>query len=45
MARYASSSTEDLTREPALLIGMDALGVLDELIIDYKLHGLQLRPH
>jgi predicted aspartyl protease len=35
----------DLTREPTLLIGMDALGVLDELIIDYKLHELQLRPH
>lgn len=35
----------DLTREPALLIGMDALGVLDELIIDYRLHELQLRPH
>ena len=35
----------DLTREPALLIGMDALGVLDELIIDYRLRELQLRPH
>ena len=35
----------NLTREPALLIGMDALGVLEELIIDYRLHELQLRPH
>jgi predicted aspartyl protease len=34
----------NLTREPALLIGMDALGVVDELIIDYRLRELQLRP-
>jgi predicted aspartyl protease len=34
-----------LTKEPALLIGMDALGLLDELIIDYRLRELQLRPH
>ncbi|MGH8275366.1 MAG: aspartyl protease family protein [Steroidobacteraceae bacterium] len=32
-----------LTRDPALLIGMDALGVLDVLIIDYRRHELQLR--
>jgi hypothetical protein len=32
-----------LTREPAILIGMDALGVLDTLIIDYREHELQLR--
>lgn len=32
-----------LTKEPALLIGMDALGLLDELIIDYRLRELQLR--
>jgi predicted aspartyl protease len=32
-----------LTREPALLIGMDALGLLDELIIDYQRRELQLR--
>lgn len=32
-----------LTREPTLLIGMDALGLLDELIIDYRLRELQLR--
>ncbi|HVS77443.1 MAG TPA: retropepsin-like aspartic protease, partial [Steroidobacteraceae bacterium] len=34
-----------LTREPALLIGMDALGLLDALVIDYRLRELQLRPH
>jgi predicted aspartyl protease len=34
-----------LTREPALLIGMDALGLLDELIIDYRRRELQLRMH
>ena len=33
-----------LTGEPAILIGMDALGVLDTLIIDYREHELQLRP-
>jgi predicted aspartyl protease len=32
-----------LTSEPAILIGMDALGVLDTLIIDYREHELQLR--
>ena len=31
-----------LTSEPALLIGMDALGQLDTLIIDYRRHELQL---
>jgi hypothetical protein len=34
-----------LTQEPALLIGMDALGLLDALIIDYRRHELQLRMH
>jgi predicted aspartyl protease len=34
-----------LTREPTLLIGMDALGLLDELIIDYRRRELQLRMH
>ncbi|MGH8180017.1 MAG: retropepsin-like aspartic protease [Steroidobacteraceae bacterium] len=33
-----------LTREPTLVIGMDALGLLDSLIIDYRLRELQLRP-
>jgi hypothetical protein len=32
-----------MTREPAILIGMDALGVLDTLVIDYRLHALQIR--
>ncbi len=32
-----------LTSEPAMLIGMDALGLLDTLIIDYKRKELQLR--
>jgi predicted aspartyl protease len=32
-----------LTREPAVLIGMDVLGLLDTLIIDYRRHELQLR--
>ena len=32
-----------LTQEPALLIGMDALGMLDTLIIDYRRSELQLR--
>jgi predicted aspartyl protease len=35
-----------LTTEPAIMIGMDALGTLDTLIIDYKRHELQMRmPH
>ncbi len=32
-----------LTGEPAILIGMDTLGLLDTLIIDYRRHELQLR--
>jgi predicted aspartyl protease len=32
-----------LSREPTVLIGMDVLGLLDVLIIDYKLHQLQVR--
>jgi predicted aspartyl protease len=32
-----------LTREPAILIGMDALGTLDTLIIDYREHELHMR--
>ncbi len=35
-----------LTSEPAIMIGMDALGTLDTLIIDYRRHELQMRiPH
>ena len=32
-----------LLNEPAILIGMDALGLLDTLIIDYRRHELQMR--
>lgn len=32
-----------LTKEPALLIGMDVLGLLDIFIIDYRRHELQMR--
>ena len=32
-----------LTAEPAMLIGMDALGLLDTLIIDYRRRELQVR--
>jgi hypothetical protein len=32
-----------LTQEPAMLIGMDALGLFDTLIIDYKRKELQIR--
>lgn len=33
-----------MTEEPALLIGMDIIGLLDSLIIDYKRRELLLRP-
>jgi hypothetical protein len=33
-----------LIKEPALLIGMDAIGLLDVFIIDYRRHEIQLRP-
>jgi predicted aspartyl protease len=33
-----------MTEEPALLIGMDIIGLLDSLIIDYKRKELHLRP-
>jgi predicted aspartyl protease len=32
-----------MTREPAILIGMDVLGLLDTLIIDYRRRELQVR--
>jgi aspartyl protease len=32
-----------LLSEPAILIGMDVLGLLDTLVIDYRRHELQLR--
>jgi hypothetical protein len=34
-----------LTREPAVLIGMNVLGLLDTLVIDYKRSELQVRLH
>jgi hypothetical protein len=33
----------NLVNKPALLIGMDAIGLLDVFIIDYRRHELQLR--
>ncbi len=33
----------NLLREPTILIGMDALGLLDTLVIDYRRHELQMR--
>jgi hypothetical protein len=32
-----------LTGEPALIIGMDMIGLLDALVIDYRRHELQIR--
>jgi Aspartyl protease len=32
-----------LANQPAILIGMDALGLLDTLVIDYRRHELQMR--
>ena len=32
-----------MTKEPALLIGMDILGLVDTLIIDYKRSELQVQ--
>jgi len=32
-----------MTKEPTVVIGMDALGLLDTLIIDYRRHELMLR--
>jgi hypothetical protein len=32
-----------LASEPTVMIGMDLLGLLDTLVIDYKLHELQIR--
>lgn len=34
-----------MTKQPALLIGMDVLGLLDTLIIDYKRSELQVQRH
>jgi hypothetical protein len=32
-----------MTREPAIMLGMDVLGVLDQVIIDYRTRQLHLR--
>jgi predicted aspartyl protease len=32
-----------LSREPTLVLGMDVLGTVDMLVIDYRLHELQIR--
>jgi hypothetical protein len=34
-----------LNHEPVLVLGMDVLGTVDTLIIDYRLRQLQLRLH
>jgi len=34
----------NLIREPAVLVGMDVLGLVDVLVIDYRLRELQIRP-
>jgi hypothetical protein len=33
-----------MTDTPAILIGMDIIGLLDTLVIDYKRKELHLRP-
>jgi predicted aspartyl protease len=33
-----------LTKEPAILIGMDVIGLVDVFIIDYRRHEILLRP-
>jgi predicted aspartyl protease len=35
----------NLTEVPAILIGMDALGLFDVLVIDYRRHELQISTH
>jgi hypothetical protein len=35
--------TWKMTKEPVLLIGMDTIGQLDTVIIDYRMHELQVR--
>ncbi len=35
----------NMTRKPAILIGMDALGRVDDLVIDYRRHELQILVH
>jgi predicted aspartyl protease len=33
-----------MTHDPAILIGMDVIGVLDTLVIDYKMREVHMRP-
>ena len=33
-----------LTKEPAMMVGMDVIGSVDTLIIDYRLQELQIKP-
>ena len=33
-----------MTREPTVMLGMDVLGVVDQLIIDYRTRELHIRP-
>jgi hypothetical protein len=32
-----------LLRDPTLVLGMDVLGTVDVLVIDYRMHQLQVR--
>jgi len=34
----------NLEREPAILIGMDLLGTVERLIIDYRRREVQIKP-
>jgi len=34
----------NLTREPAMLVGMNVIGSLDALVIDYKMKEMHIRP-
>jgi hypothetical protein len=42
-ADFAIFEYWDLTDEPAMLIGMDVLGLLDTLVIDYRRKELQMK--
>jgi predicted aspartyl protease len=42
-ADFAIFEYWDLTDEPAMLIGMDVLGLLDTLVIDYRRRELQMK--
>ena len=42
-ADFAIFDYWDMTEEPAMLIGMDVLGLVDTLVIDYRRRELQVR--